>query len=157
MILIFAVQLRWLPIGGWSGDWRTWVMPAIALGLGPLGIAARFTRASVIEVIGADYVRTARAKGLSERLVIMRHALKNAMIPILTALAPRVPDLITGTIFVETMFRVPGLGKFFVTSVLTRDYPMIMALMLLAAGLWGLMYLLTDVLYVVIDPRVRLA
>jgi peptide/nickel transport system permease protein len=157
MILIFAVQLRWLPIGGWSADWRTWVMPAIALGLGPMGIAARFTRASVIEVVSADYVRTARAKGLSEQVVIMRHALKNAMIPILTALAPRVPDLITGTIFVETMFRVPGLGKFFVTSVLTRDYPMIMALMLLAAGLWGLMYLLTDILYVAIDPRVRLA
>ncbi len=157
MILIFAVQLRWLPIGGWSSDWRTWVMPAIALGLGPMGIAARYTRASVVEVVGTDYVRTARAKGLSERVVILRHALKNALIPILTALAPQVPNLITGTIFVETMFRVPGLGKFFVTSVLGRDYPMIMALMLLVAALWGLVYLLTDVLYVVIDPRVRLA
>jgi peptide/nickel transport system permease protein len=157
MILIFAVQLRWLPIGGWSSDWRTWVMPAIALGLGPMGVAARYTRSSVVEVVGTDYVRTARAKGLSERVVILRHALKNAMIPILTALAPQVPNLITGTIFVETMFRVPGLGKYFVTSVLSRDYPMIMALMLLIAGLWGLVYLLTDVLYVVLDPRVRLA
>lgn len=157
MILIFAVQLRWLPIGGWSSDWHTWVMPAIALGLGPLGIAARYTRASMVEVMGADYVRTARAKGLRDRVIVLRHILRNALIPILTALAPRVPDLITGTIFVETMFRVPGIGKFFVTSVFQRDYPLIMALMLLAAALWGLMYLLTDLVSVIIDPRVRLS
>lgn len=156
LILIFAVQLRWLPVGGWSGDWKTWIMPGIALSVGPLGIAARYTRASVVEVIGADYIRTARAKGLAEMVVIMRHALKNALIPIMTVLGPRIPDLITGTIFVETMFRVPGLGKFFVTSVLSRDYPMIMALMLLVAGLWGLVYLITDILSTMIDPRVKL-
>jgi ABC-type dipeptide/oligopeptide/nickel transport system permease component len=152
-----VVQLRWLPIGGWSSDWRTWVMPVIALGLTPMGIAARYTRASVVEVLGADYIRTARAKGLAEFLVIMRHALKNALIPIITVLGPRIPDLITGTIFVETMFRVPGLGKFFVTSVLLRDYPMIMALMLLVAITWGVVYLVTDILYTLIDPRVKLA
>ena len=157
MILLLAVQLRWLPIGGWSSDWRTWIMPVIALGLTPMGIAARYTRASVVEVLGSDYIRTARAKGLAEFLVIMRHALKNALIPIITVLGPRIPDLITGTIFVETLFRVPGLGKFFVTSVQLRDYPMIMALMLLVAALWGLVYLFTDILYTVVDPRVRLA
>jgi len=157
MILLFVVRLRWLPIGGWSSDWRTWIMPVFALGLLPMGIAARYTRASVVEVMGADYIRTARAKGLAEFLVIMRHAIKNALIPIITVLGPRVPDLITGTIFVETLFRVPGLGKFFVTSVLARDYPMIMALMLLVAAIWGLVYLFTDILYTVIDPRVRLA
>jgi oligopeptide transport system permease protein len=157
LILVFAVQLRWLPIGGWNSDPRTWVMPVIALGLSPMGIAARYTRASVIEVMGADYVRTARAKGLAESLVIMRHALKNALIPIITILGPRIPDLITGTIFVETVFRVPGLGKFFVTSVLSRDYPMIMAVMLLVAITWAVLYLITDILYTVIDPRVRLA
>jgi ABC-type dipeptide/oligopeptide/nickel transport system permease component len=156
LILIFAVQLRWLPVGGWSSDWKTWIMPGLALSVGPLGIAARYTRASVVEVIGADYIRTARAKGLAEMVVIMRHALKNALIPIMTVLGPRIPDLITGTIFVETMFRVPGLGKFFVTSVLSRDYPMIMALMLLVAGLWGLVYLVTDILSTLIDPRVKL-
>jgi ABC-type dipeptide/oligopeptide/nickel transport system permease component len=157
LILLFAVRLRWLPIGGWSNDWRTWVMPVIALGLTPMGIAARYTRASVVEVLGADYIRTARAKGLAEFMVIMRHALKNALIPIITVLGPRIPDLITGTIFVETVFRVPGLGKFFVTSVLSRDYPMIMAVMLLVAITWGVVYLVTDILYTLIDPRVKLA
>jgi ABC-type dipeptide/oligopeptide/nickel transport system permease component len=157
LILLFVVQLHWLPIGGWSSDWRTWIMPVIALGLSPMGIAARYTRASVVEVMGADYIRTARAKGLAEFLVIMRHALKNALIPIITILGPRIPDLITGTIFVETVFRVPGLGKYFVTSVLSRDYPMIMAVMLLVAITWGLLYLITDILYTLIDPRVRLA
>jgi ABC-type dipeptide/oligopeptide/nickel transport system permease component len=156
LILLFVVQLRILPIGGWGTDWRTWVMPVIALGLLPMGVAARYTRASLIEVLGADYIRTARAKGLGERMVIYRHAVKNALIPIITVLGPRVPDLITGTIFVETMFRVPGLGKFFVTSVTQRDYPMIMAVMLLVAATWGIVYLLTDLLYVVIDPRIRL-
>jgi len=157
LILIFVVQLQWFPIGGWSGDWRTWVMPVIALGMLPMGVAARYTRASLIDVLGADYIRTARAKGLSEWLVVYRHAIKNALIPIITVLGPRIPDLITGTIFVETMFRVPGLGKFFVTSVSLRDYPMIMAVMLLVAGVWSLVYLLTDVLYTVIDPRIRLS
>jgi peptide/nickel transport system permease protein len=157
LILIFAVNLRWLPIGGWGDDWRQWIMPVIALGLGPMGITARYTRASLVDVIGADYIRTARAKGLGERMVLMRHAFKNALIPIITVLGPRIPDLITGTIFVETMFRVPGLGKFFVTSVTQRDYPMIMAVMLLIAAVWGFVYLLTDVLYTVIDPRIRLS
>jgi peptide/nickel transport system permease protein len=157
LILIFAVNLRWLPVGGWGDDWRQWIMPVIALGLGPMGITARYTRSSLVDVIGADYIRTARAKGLGERMVLMRHAFKNALIPIITVLGPRIPDLITGTIFVETMFRVPGLGKFFVTSVTQRDYPMIMAVMLLIAAVWGLVYLLTDLLYTVIDPRIRLS
>lgn len=157
MILAFAVQLKVLPLGGWGDDWRQVIMPVIALGMGPLGIAARYTRASLTDVFTSDYIRTARAKGLGERMVVMRHAVKNALIPIITVLGPRIPDLITGTVFVETMFRVPGLGKFFVESVLDRDYPMIMALMLLVAALWGAVYLLTDLLYTWIDPRVKLA
>ncbi|GAB4166704.1 MAG: oligopeptide ABC transporter permease OppB [Roseiflexaceae bacterium] len=157
LILIFAVQLKVLPLGGWGDDWRQMIMPVIALGMGPLGIAARYTRASITDVFTSDYIRTARAKGLAERMVVMRHAVKNALIPIITVLGPRIPDLITGTVFVETMFRVPGLGKFFVESVLDRDYPMIMALMLLVAALWGVVYLLTDLLYTWIDPRVKLA
>ncbi|ABQ89502.1 ABC transporter permease [Roseiflexus sp. RS-1] len=156
LILVFAVELQWLPIGGWGDDWRQIIMPMIALGLGPMGIATRYTRASLVDVFTADYIRTARAKGLAERMVVMRHAVKNALIPIITVLGPRIPDLITGTIFVETMFRVPGLGKFFVESVLDRDYPMIMALTLLIAALWGIVYLLTDLLYTLIDPRVKL-
>jgi ABC-type dipeptide/oligopeptide/nickel transport system permease component len=157
MLMVFAVQLKVLPLGGWGDDWRQMVMPMIALGLAPMGIAARYTRASLADVFTADYIRTARAKGLGERMVVMRHAIKNALIPIITVLGPRIPDLITGTIFVETVFRVNGLGKFFVTSVLDRDYPMIMALMLLVAGLWGLVYLITDLLYTLIDPRIKLA
>lgn len=156
LILLFAVQLKWLPLGGW-GNWQQMIMPMIALGIGPLGIAARYTRASLVETLSADYMRTARAKGLSDRVAVMRHALKNALIPIVTVLGPRIPDLITGTIFVESIFRVPGLGKYFVSSVLSRDYPMIMAIMLLTAAVWGLVYLLTDLLYIVLDPRIRLA
>ncbi len=157
LILILAVQIKLLPLGGWGDDWKQMIMPMIALGMGPLGIAARYTRASLTDVFTSDYIRTARAKGLAENMVVMRHAVKNALIPIITVLGPRIPDLITGTVFVETMFRVPGLGRYFVQSVLDRDYPMIMALMLLIAVLWGLVYLLTDLLYTWIDPRVKLA
>jgi peptide/nickel transport system permease protein len=131
-------------------------MPVITLALGPSALVARYTRSSLIEVIHSDYVRTARAKGLSERMVIMRHALKNALIPLITVLGPQIPNLITGTIFVEVIFRVPGLGKFFVSSIFLRDYPMIMATMLLVATLWSITYLLSDILYTIVDPRIRL-
>lgn len=155
LLLLFAVRLRWLPTGGW-GDWKTWIMPVITLGLGPLALAARYTRSSLIEVLRSDYIRTARAKGLSETSVILRHALKNALIPLITILGPQVPNLITGTIFVEAIFRIPGLGRFFVSSIYLRDYPMIMATMLLVAMLWSFVYLLSDILYTLVDPRVRL-
>jgi peptide/nickel transport system permease protein len=160
LVLIFVVRLGWLPTGGWPGSgnagWNTMIMPVIALSLGPMALVARYTRSSLVEVIHSDYVRTARAKGLSERTVVLRHALKNALIPLITILAPQIPNLITGTIFVEVIFRVPGLGKFFVSSIYLRDYPMIMATMLLVAMLWSLTYLLSDLLYVLVDPRVRL-
>jgi len=160
LVLLFAVSLRWLPTGGWpsatSGDWKTMILPVITLALGPSALVARYTRSSLIEVIHSDYIRTARAKGLSERMVIMRHALKNALIPLITVLGPQIPNLITGTIFVEVIFRVPGLGKFFVSSIYLRDYPMIMATMLLVATLWSITYLLSDILYTIVDPRIRL-
>jgi peptide/nickel transport system permease protein len=108
-----------------------------------------------VDVISQDYIRTARAKGLSETMVVWRHALKNALIPIITVVGPMVPNLMTGTIFVETMFKVNGIGKFFVTSTLNRDYPMIMALMLIIASLWGFVYLLTDLIYTTLDPRIK--
>lgn len=160
LLLLFAVRLRWLPTGGWptgsGGDWKTMIMPVITLSLGPSALVARYTRSSLVEVIRSDYIRTARAKGLSEQVVVMRHALKNALIPLITVLAPQIPNLITGTIFVELVFRVPGLGKFFVSSIYLRDYPMIMATMLLVAMLWSITYLLSDILYTVVDPRIRL-
>ncbi|HEU5100865.1 MAG TPA: ABC transporter permease [Roseiflexaceae bacterium] len=160
LVLIFVVRLGWLPTGGWPGSgsagWNTLIMPVIALALAPTALVARYTRSSLVEVIHSDYVRTARAKGLSERTVVMRHALKNALIPLITIFGPQIPNLITGTIFVEVIFRVPGLGKFFVSSIYLRDYPMIMATMLLVAMLWSITYLLSDLLYVIVDPRVRL-
>jgi peptide/nickel transport system permease protein len=160
LLLAFAVGLGWLPTGGWpSGgelDWRTLILPVITLALGPMALVARFTRVSLVEVLHAEYVRTARAKGLREHAVVLGHALKNAMIPLITILGPQIPNLITGTLFIEVIFRVPGLGKFFVTSIALRDYPMIMATMLLVAMLWSFTYLASDLLYMAVDPRVRL-
>jgi ABC-type dipeptide/oligopeptide/nickel transport system permease component len=160
LLLVFAVGLSWLPTGGWpSGspdDWKTMIMPVLTLALAPSALVARYTRSSLVEVLNAEYVRTARAKGLHETAVVLGHALKNALIPLITILGPQIPNLITGTIFVEVIFRVPGLGKFFVTSIALRDYPMIMATMLLVATLWSFTYLLSDILYTVVDPRVRL-
>jgi oligopeptide transport system permease protein len=160
LLLVFSVGLGWLPTGGWpnsgSGDLSTIIMPAITLALGPSALVARYTRASLVEVMHAEYIRTARAKGLREHAVILRHALKNALIPLITVLLPQIPNLMTGTIFVEVVFRVNGLGKFFVTSIFTRDYPMIMATVLLVATVWSFTYLISDLLYMVVDPRIKL-
>ena len=160
LLLVFAVGLGWLPTGGWpnglSGDLRTLIMPVVTLALGPSALVARYTRSSLVEVLHQEYIRTARAKGLMEMAVVLRHALKNGLIPLITILGPQIPNLITGTIFVEVIFRVPGLGKFFVSSIYLRDYPMIMATMLLVATLWSFTYLASDLLYTVVDPRVRL-
>ncbi len=166
LILIFAVRLKWLPMGGWgaSGDCLVgehyfcsdWIMPVIAYSLIPMAIIARYTRSSVVDVMRQDYARTARAKGLPERTIMFRHIFRNALIPMVTALGVIIPNLLTGSIFIETVFRINGLGKYFVTSIFNRDYPMIMALFLLVALLWGVLYLLTDIAYTWIDPRVRL-
>ncbi|MCU0500952.1 MAG: ABC transporter permease [Anaerolineae bacterium] len=165
LILVFAYGLKLLPSGGWNepNDWliqgvfsKDWILPVLAYALLPMAIVARYTRASMVDALQSDYVRTARAKGLRDRNILSRHVLKNAAIPMVTALGPIVPDLITGSIFIEAVFRIPGLGKYFVTSTFNRDYPMIMALMLLIALIWGITYIVTDVLYAVLDPRVRL-
>jgi len=165
LILIFSVRLDWLPLGGWSDPknaiipgvfYSDWIMPVLAYSLAPLSVVARFTRSSVLDSIRSDFVRTARAKGLGTNAVLWRHVLSNALIPLVTILGVLIPDLLTGSIFVETIFRVPGLGKYFVTSTLSRDYPMIMALSILIAFVWGLTYLATDLIYTRIDPRIRL-
>ncbi len=155
LILILAVRFGLLPTGGW-GRWYHYIMPAVALGLAPMALTARYTRTSLLEVKRADYIRTAHAKGLSPARVLWRHSMKNALIPLITILGPQIPNLLTGTIFVESIFRVPGLGKFFVTSIFRRDYPMIMGTLLLVALVWSILYLITDILYTVVDPRVRL-
>ena len=155
LLLLLSVRLKWLPTGGW-GSWRDYIMPVIALGMAPMALTARYTRTSVLEVSRSDFVRTAKAKGLGPRTIMLRHVLRNSMITLITVIGPQIPNLVTGTIFVESIFRVPGLGKFFVTSIFRRDYPMIMATLLLVALLWSVVYLLTDITYTLIDPRVRL-
>jgi len=145
-----------LPTGGW-GTPQQLIMPVIAYALFPTSQIARYTRVSVLEVLRADYIRTARAKGLPRRNVVVRHVLRNALLPMITVIGPLLPDLITGSIFIEGIFSIPGLGSFFSTSAINRDYPMIMAVTLLYTVLIAVTYLVTDLLYMVVDPRVRLA
>ena len=155
LVLILSVRFQLLPTGGW-GSPKQYIMPVIAYSLAPMALVARYTRVSILEVLRADYVRTARAKGLSERRVLIGHVARNALIPLVTVIGPQIPNILTGSIFIESTFRIPGLGRFFVTSTFTRDYPMILALVLLVAALWGITYLLTDILYTILDPRIRL-
>lgn len=155
LLLFFSVYLQWLEPGGW-GDWQHYLMPVAAYALAPMALVARYTRSSILEVLRADHVRTARAKGLSEMRVLSWHVGRNAMIPFVTVLLPEIPNILTGSIFIEATFRIPGLGRFFVTSTQSRDYPMILALVLLIAALWGITYIITDVLYTILDPRIRL-
>ena len=155
MIIVFSITLHWLPTGGW-GEPVNYIMPVTAYALAPMALVARYTRTSMLEVLQADYVRTARAKGAGRWRVIIRHALSNALLPLITVMGPQIPNLATGSIFIESTFRIPGLGRFFVTSTFLRDYPMIMATIILVAILWGVTYALSDILYSVVDPRVRL-
>jgi oligopeptide transport system permease protein len=156
LIVLFAIKLHLLPTGGWGGIFDVRILiPAFTLALGPTAGLARYMRASLLEVIGADYVRTARAKGLRDRIVIVRHALRNALIPVLTIAGPMLTALITGSFFVESISQVPGLGRFFVRTVLDLDYSVLIATTLLYAALIWLMNFVIDILYVYLDPRVR--
>jgi ABC-type dipeptide/oligopeptide/nickel transport system permease component len=154
LILIFALTLGWLPVAGWGTPAQV-IMPALALGLGESAIIARLTRASMLQVIREDYIRTARAKGLSERLVMVRHALKNAFIPVATILGPMFAAVVTGTFVVEQIFAIPGLGKFFITSITNRDYPVVMGTILLYAVILVFANLAVDITYAFLDPRIR--
>ncbi len=166
LLLIFGFQNGWgletkwiigpiVPDGAAILSWD-YFLPVLTYALAPLALVSRYTRSSFSDVLTADFIRTARAKGLSERFIMLRHVFRNALIPMITVLLPQIPNLLTGSLFIEVVYGVPGLGKFFVTSIFNRDYPMIMGLVLLIALLWGLTYLITDVLYTVIDPRIRL-
>jgi ABC-type dipeptide/oligopeptide/nickel transport system permease component len=154
LIILFSFALPLFPTGGWD-SWRTWVLPTVTLALAPMGLIARFTRASMLEVIRSDFTLTARAKGLGEVPVILKHAFKNALIPIVTLLGPLFAAVGTGSFFVESIFRVPGLGRFFVLSMTGRDYPMIMAVVLTYGAFLALMNLLVDLAYGALDPRIR--
>ncbi|MBZ0300232.1 MAG: ABC transporter permease [Anaerolineae bacterium] len=151
---IFAVQFKVVPVSGWGAP-NQMILPAFALGFASSALIARLTRASLLQVLFEDYIRTARAKGLAERRVVIMHALKNSMIPVVTVLGPLFAALVTGTFVVETIFGIPGLGKFFVTSVTGRDYPVIMGTLLLYAFILILANLMVDVMYAWLDPRIR--
>jgi ABC-type dipeptide/oligopeptide/nickel transport system permease component len=170
LIWIFGVTLKWLPPSGWgakppytlfflpselSPDYFKYaLMPAVALGMGGSAIIARLTRASLLQVIREDYIRTARAKGLRERSILIRHALKNAMIPVVTILGPMFASLVTGTFVTELTFGIPGMGRYFVTSITNRDYPVIMGTILLYAVFLVVANLLVDIVYGFLDPRI---
>ena len=154
-IILFSFVVPLFPTGGWESP-RHWVLPTITLALAPMGIIARFTRASMLEVIRADYTLTARAKGLAEAPVIFKHALKNALIPVVTLLGPMFAAVGTGSFFVESIFRVPGMGRFFVLSMTGRDYPMIMAVVLTYGAFLAIMNFVVDLAYGALDPRIRL-
>jgi len=154
VIWVFCVIFRIFPVGGW-GKPSQMVLPSVVLGLGSSAIIARLTRASMLQVIREDYIRTARAKGLTERAVMIRHALKNAFIPVATILGPMFAALVTGTFVVEQIFAIPGMGKYFVTSVTNRDYPVIMGTILLYAVFLVLANLAVDITYAFLDPRIR--
>jgi len=162
MILLFAVHLGWLPTGGYIaftddpiGWLRTSTMPAISLALLQAGLLARITRSTMLEVLRQDYIRTARAKGLPQRLVVFKHALANAMIPITTVIGIILGLLILASVVIETMFSIPGMGQLLTQAVLNRDYPMVQGGLLIVTGLLVLTNLLVDMGYALLDPRVR--
>jgi len=162
MIIFFAVWLGWLPTGGYIaftddpiGWLRTSTMPAISLGLLQVGLLARITRSSMLEVLRQDYIRTARAKGLPRRLVVVKHALANALIPITTVIGIIVSLSISGAVVTETLFSIPGVGQLLTQAVLNRDYPLVQGGLLLVTALLVLVNVLVDVSYALLDPRVR--
>lgn len=157
LIIIFASRLHWIDIV--VDDWtqiKYWFMPMAVLGFGTLAFTARLTRSSMLEVMRQDYVRTARAKGLAERVVIFIHMLKNALIPVITILGPALAGLVTGSFIIETMFSFPGMGRAYVQAIGQRDYSMIMGTTLIYAMLVAVANLSVDIIYVFIDPRIRL-
>jgi oligopeptide transport system permease protein len=158
MIIFLAVGANLFPVAAsdWS-DWRAWVLPTIALGVTPAAYMARLIRSSMLEALRQDYVRTARAKGLAEQVVVITHVLKNAMIPVWTVLGPIAAGLVTGSFIIENVFSVPGIGRFFVNAIGARDYSMIMGTTLFYALLIAVGNLLIDVSYGLFDPRIKLA
>jgi peptide/nickel transport system permease protein len=163
LIYFFAVNLRWLPASGYVEPWidlsrniKLMIMPAIVLGTALAALVMRLLRSSMLEVMGTEFIRTAHAKGLSDRLVLLKHALKNAMIPVATVMGLQLGGLLGGAVITETIFTVPGIGRLAVESILTRDYPMVQGVVLCSAVAIVFVNFSVDILYSVIDPRIRL-
>jgi len=156
LVLFFALRLGWFDVIGWEfGNPRQMVLPVVALGMYPAAFIARITRASMLEVLRQDYIRTARAKGVQEFSIVMRHAMRNALVPVLTVLGPILAGLITGSFVIEQYFAIPGIGRAFVEAVGNRDYGIIMGMTLLYATLIAILNLAVDVSYAIANPRIR--
>ena len=155
-MLVLLVSLRWhlLPPAGW-GDWRHVILPGLTLGTIYAASIARLTRGGMLEVVRSDFVRTARAKGLSERLVIWRHMLRGGLLPVVSYLGPAIANMLTGSVVVEKIFNVPGIGPYFVDAAFNRDYFLVMGIVILYAGFLLVMNLLVDVVYGLLDPRIE--
>ena len=154
LIMVFAVWLNWLPASGW-GKPRAWILPVIAYAAIPMATYARYTRSAMLDVLTKPFVTVLRAKGLSERRIIFQHVLRNAALPMVTVFLPMFIGTATGSIFVEAMFRVPGLGAYFVSSIELRDYSLEMALILMITMMFCLAYLISDIVYALLNPRIR--
>ena len=154
LIVIFSITLGWFPTGGWKGP-QYWVLPTVALAGFPIAVIARYTRASMLEVTRKDYIRTAQSKGIGGRAVVSRHMIRNALIPVVTILGPTLAFLVTGSFIIETIFSVPGIGRFYVSAISQRDYSLLMAMTILYAFTVAFLNVVVDVLYAYIDPRIR--
>jgi len=154
LMLLFGVTLRWLPTSGFHG-WQSLVLPSVTLAAFPTALVARLTRSSLLEILGQEYIRTGRAKGLGEPRVVLRHALKNATIPLLTVLGLQIGTLLGGAVITESIFAWPGMGKLVVDAIFFRDFPVVQTILILSATIFVVINLLVDLLYTVIDPRIR--
>ena len=156
LVLLFAVRLQWLP-AGWSGSEGAarFLLPAISLALPQIAYIARLTRASMIEVLSSDFIRTARAQGLGTQAIVRYHALRPSMLPVISYMGPAIAAILTGSVVVEQIFGIPGLGQFFVRGALNRDYPLVLGIVIFYATLVVLLNLIVDILYSMIDPRIR--
>lgn len=155
MVLVFAVTLRLLPAGGTTAGWTSYVLPVIALALPPAASIARLTRGSMIEVLRANYIRTARAKGMPDWIVLVRHALKPGLLPVVSYLGPAIANIITGSVVIEQIFGLPGIGRYFIQGALNRDYLLVMGIVVFYGSLIIFLNLLVDLAYGFLDPRVR--
>ena len=155
LVLLLASKLHLVPTSGWDGIWSPKaIIPAVSLALYPMAVLARYTRSSMLEVLRTDYMRTARAKGIGERVVLIRHGMRNALLPVITIAGIVLADIATGSFFVETIYQVPGIGRYFVQSISGRDYPMIIGTVLLLGLVVSVMNLIVDLLYPLLDPRI---
>lgn len=156
MVLLFAVTLGWLPAGGWGDNWKQMILPIVTLALPQIAYISRMMRGSMIEVLRSNHVRTARAKGLSQGQIIRKHCLRAAMLPIISYLGPATAAVITGSVVIEQIFGIPGVGRYFIQASLNRDYTLVMGIVVFYGVLIVLFNLVVDILYSLLDPKVRL-